>query len=291
MKTMFEVDDMTIHRIVEDEKGYTPALEFLPGLTPAMLEENRSWMEAAKALNPADDTLVLCFQSYVVRTPHHTVLIDSCIGNGKTRPRPAWSGKQDTNYMSSLTAAGVGVEDIDFVMCTHLHVDHVGWNTKLENGRWVPTFPNARYLFTQTEYDYWEAENAREPIECIVDSVLPIVAAGRADLVTNTHALNDYVRLMPSPGHTIDHFAVALGRGADRAVVTGDLIHSPLQAKYPELSMRIDYDAAQGVASRRAFLEKYCDTDTLCCTAHFPSPSAGHIKRWGEGFRCEMVGG
>ena len=131
MKTMFEVDDMTIHRIVEDEKGYTPALEFLPGLTPAMLEENRSWMEAAKALNPADDTLVLCFQSYVVRTPHHTVLIDSCIGNGKTRPRPAWSGKQDTNYMSSLTAAGVGVEDIDFVMCTHLNVYNVGWNTKL----------------------------------------------------------------------------------------------------------------------------------------------------------------
>ena len=110
-----------------------------------------------------------------------------------------------------------------------------------------------------------------------------------AYLIKSADALNDHIRLLPTPGHTIDHYAVALGRGADRAVMTGDLIHSPLQARYPELSMRVDHDPAQGVASRRAFLEKYCDTNTLCCTAHFPSPSVGHIRRWGEGFRCEMV--
>ena len=290
MKTTFTVDDMTIHRIVEDEKGYTPALEFLPGLSKDVLEENRGWMQSMDALNPAVDTLVLCFQSYVVRTPHHTVLVDSCIGNDKTRPaRAAWNGKQDGNYMKALNAAGIGVEDIDYVMCTHLHVDHVGWNTKLENGRWVPTFPKARYLFSKTEYDYWEAESAKTPIECIVDSVLPIVAARRADLITSGDAVNDHIRLMPTPGHTIDHFAVGLGRGSDKAVITGDLIHSPLQAKYPELAMRVDYDGKQGAATRRAFLEKYCDTDTLCCTAHFPSPSAGHIKRWGNGFRCDIV--
>ena len=292
MKTTFTVDDMTIHRIVEDEKGYTPILDFLPGLTKERLEENRAWMEAAGALNPVDDTLVLCFQSYVVRTPHHTVLVDSCIGNDKSRPsRAAWNGKKDANYMRALAAAGVGVEDIDYVMCTHLHVDHVGWNTRLENGRWVPTFPKARYLFSKTEYEYWEAENAREPVECIVDSVLPIVAANRADLITSADAVNDHFRLIPTPGHTIDHFAVALGRGGDKAVITGDLVHSPLQAKYPELAMRLDYNPAQGAASRRAFLERYCDTDTLCCTAHFPSPSVGHIKRLGDGFRCEMVQG
>ena len=290
MKTTFTVDDMTIHRIVEDEKGYTPALEFLPGLSKDVLEENRSWMQDMGALNPADDTLVLCFQSYVVRTPHHTVLVDSCIGNDKPRSaRAAWNGKQDGNYMRALAAAGVGVADIDYVMCTHLHVDHVGWNTKLENGRWVPTFPKARYLFSQIEYDYWEAENKRAPIECIVDSVLPIVAARRADLITSADAINDHIRLLPTPGHTIDHFAVGLGKGGDRAVITGDLIHSPLQAKYPELSMRVDYDPKQGAATRQSFLEKYCDTETLCCTAHFPSPSVGHIKRWGNGFRCDMV--
>jgi glyoxylase-like metal-dependent hydrolase (beta-lactamase superfamily II) len=291
MRTTFSVGDMTIHRIVEQEKAFTPVLEFLPGLSKEVLEENRSWMEPA-ALDPVTGNIVLCFQSYVVKTPHHTVLIDSCIGNDKIRPaRAAWNKKNDSSYMQALAAAGVTVEDIDFVMCTHLHVDHVGWNTKLENGRWVPTFPNARYLFSQREYEYWANENEKNPIECIVDSVLPIVAAKKANLVRNDHALGDHFRLIPTPGHTIDHFAVALGRGGRDAVITGDLIHSPLQARYPELSMRVDYDAKQAATTRRNFLASYCDTSTLCCTAHFPSPSVGHIKRWGEGFRCEPVTG
>ena len=290
MKTTFTVDDMTIHRIIEDENGYTPALEFLPGLSKETLEENRSWMEAAKALNPVDDTLVLCFQSYVVRTPHHTVLIDSCIGNDKARPRAAWNRKQDPNYMRSLAAAGVGVEDIDFVMCTHLHVDHVGWNTRLENGRWVPTFPNARYMFADKEFAYWSAENAKTPVLPFADSVLPIVAAGRHQLVSSAHELDDHIRLMPTPGHTPDHFAVVMGKGRDAAVITGDLIHSPIQARYPEMSMRADVDPVQSGATRRAFLERYCDTDTLCCTAHFASPSRMKVKRWDAGFRCDPVG-
>src|SRR5690348_724379 len=129
MRTTFNVDDMTIHRIVEQEQGFTPVLEFLPGLSRERLDENRSWMEPA-ALDPETEKLVLCFQSYVVKTPHHTVLVDSCIGNDKIRPtREAWNKKNDDHYMRALAAAGVSVEDIDYVMCTHLHADHVGWNT------------------------------------------------------------------------------------------------------------------------------------------------------------------
>jgi glyoxylase-like metal-dependent hydrolase (beta-lactamase superfamily II) len=161
----------------------------------------------------------------------------------------------------------------------------------LENGRWVPTFPNARYLFSRKEYTYWAEEHAKAPIDAIDDSVLPIIEAKKADLVTSEHALDDHLRLMPTPGHTPDHFAVCLGRGGDAAVLTGDLIHSPLQARYPELVMRVDYDPKQASATRRSFLERYCDTSTLCCTMHFPSPSVGHIKRWGDGFRCEPVSG
>jgi glyoxylase-like metal-dependent hydrolase (beta-lactamase superfamily II) len=123
----------------------------------------------------------------------------------------------------------------------------------------------------------------------MVDSVLPIVAANRADLITNEHALDDHVRLLPTPGHTPDHFAVRLGRGHDAAVLAGDLIHSPVQARYPEISMVADFDPTQAATTRRDFLERYCDTPTLCCTAHFPSPSAGHIKRWGTGFRCDVA--
>ena len=218
MRTSFTVDDMTIHRIVEQEAGFTPILEFLPSLSRELLDENRSWLQPA-ALDQAD-MAVLCFQSYVVKTPHHTILVDACIGNDKSFPhRPTWHRKSDSNWMQALNAAGVTVDDIDFVMCTHLHGDHVGWNTRLENGRWVPTFPNAKYLFSKKEYEYWEGIHRDTPLDPMTDSVLPIIDAKKAELVTSDHALNDHIRLMPTPGHTPDHFAVCAGRrGDDRGV-------------------------------------------------------------------------
>src|ERR1700712_6012968 len=242
MSLKFTVGDFTIHRLIEQETSFLPAAEMLPDLTPELLAENRAWMQKAGALD-ANDVLILCFQSYVVKTPHHTILVDSCIGNDKTRPaRPKWNMKTDDTYLRALAAAGVAVGDIDFVMCTHLHVDHVGWNTRLDNGRWVPTFPNARYVFGKTEFDYWKEQHATTPVAPFED-----------------------------------------------AVVSGDLMHSPLQTRYPELSAKFDIDQAQAAATRRNFLERYCDTDTLCCTAHFPSPSTGKIRRCGDGFSCEMV--
>jgi glyoxylase-like metal-dependent hydrolase (beta-lactamase superfamily II) len=290
MRTQYRAEDMTIHRIVEQEYGFTPIREFLPGLSQELLDENRGWLSSG-GLDPATDHIVFCFQSYVVRTPHHTVLIDSCIGNDKNYPnRPAWNGKRDDSWLGALKAAGIRVEDIDIVMCTHLHGDHVGWNTRLENGRWVPTFPKARYLFSKKEYEYWDGLHRESPLPAMAESVKPIVDAKRAELVTSEHAVDDHLRLLPTPGHTPDHFAVTIGRKGEAAVFTGDLIHSPLQARYPELHTRADVDPERAKATRRAFLERYADSDTLCCTMHFPSPSVGHIKRWGDGFRCDYVG-
>ncbi len=280
--------DVTIHRIVEMQAPFMSVRQFLPGLAEPVLAANRDWLRPA-ALD-AEDRVVLCFQSYVVRTPHHVVLVDSCIGNHKERTtRPLWHQKTDRAWMDGLAALGLGVEDIDVVLCTHLHADHVGWNTRLENGRWVPTFPRARYLFSRRELEFWQARHAVAPIEAIGDSVLPVVAAGRCDLIASDHVLDEHLRLMPTPGHTPDHFAVALGKGRRVAAITGDLIHSPLQARYPELSMMSDSDPAQAARTRRAFLEAMCDTGELCCFAHFPSPSRGRVRRWGEGFRCETV--
>ena len=289
MQTTFSLDDITIHRVVEMEGPFFDPFEFLLDLKPELLEENRSWLEPS-ALDPATGKLILSIQSYVVRTPHHTILVDSCVGNDKQRALlPAWHMKTDDTYMRGLAAIGVAVDEIDMVMCTHLHPDHVGWNTRLQDGRWVPTFPKARYLFSQREYDHWVGEHAKTPNDSIADSVLPIVEARRAEFVSSDHALDDHVRLQSTPGHTPDHFAVALGRGSTSAVLTGDLIHSPLQARYPEMSMSFDYDPKLAARTRRSFLEQYCDTGTLCCTTHFPSPSSGRFTRWGDGFRCELA--
>jgi glyoxylase-like metal-dependent hydrolase (beta-lactamase superfamily II) len=288
MSMTFKAGDATIHRIIEMEVGFTPALEFLPNLTKEVLDANRSWLHPA-ALD-ADDNLVLCFQSYVIKTGKHNILVDSCVGNDKERTaRPLWHKKKDDAFMRGLAAAGLTVHDIDFVLCTHLHVDHIGWNTRLENGRWVPTFPKARYIFSKTELDFWIEESKKTDLPQIVDSVIPIVEAKACDVVTSDYSLNDMITLIPTPGHTIDHYAVTLGRNGKDAVFTGDLIHTPLQALYPELSMRVDYNPAQGVESRKRFLETYCDTSTLCCFAHFPSPSKGYVKRWGNGFKCDYV--
>jgi glyoxylase-like metal-dependent hydrolase (beta-lactamase superfamily II) len=190
-------------------------------------------------------------------------------------------------YEKSLAAAGVSVGDIDYVMCTHLHTDHVGWNTKLENGRWAPTFPKAKYVFADRELEHWTKRQKDNPESCpwITDSVLPIVAAKRVELVKSDFAFNDLVQLIPTPGHTFDHYSVQVGRAGADAVITGDMIHSPLQARYPDLGMLADWDSKQAGESRRKLFERVCETKTLMCTAHFPSPSTGHMVRHkGGGF-------
>jgi glyoxylase-like metal-dependent hydrolase (beta-lactamase superfamily II) len=265
-----------------------PAREFFPHTTEEDWAPHRHWLEP-DALDPATHEVQLPMQSYIVRTSHHTILIDSCIGNDKDREnRPSWHRKTDDTYMQAFAAHDVAPEDIDFVLCTHLHVDHVGWNTRLENGRWVPTFPNARYVFSKKELEFWRDEGdpgfPRTPIE---DSVLPIVEAGRAELVSNDHALDDEVWLEPTPGHTPDHVSIMLASRGENAVMCGDIMHSPIQCLYPEWIPRPDWDPDLAARTRRAFLERYCDTDTVVCTAHFPLPSTGRVVREGEGFRFE----
>ena len=290
MNLTFAAGDLSIHRVIEQETTFLPALEMFPALPGELLAENRSWLRQAKALDD-DDGLILCFQSYVVKTPHHTILIDSCIGNDKPRPtRPKWHMKTDHTYLSGLKAAGFSVADIDVVMCTHLHPDHTGWNTRLENGQWVPTFPNARYICGRTEFNHWTAQNAKAEVPTFVDSVLPVVEANRAELVGDDFTIGDHMRILPTPGHTPGHAAFAFGKGKDAAIFTGDAMHSPLQTRFPDLSPKFDADPLAAAKTRRSLLERLCDTDTLCCTAHFPSPSAGRIKRRGDAFTCEMMG-
>jgi glyoxylase-like metal-dependent hydrolase (beta-lactamase superfamily II) len=283
MLAPIKMGNITIRRIVEQEGPFFDVLSFFPQLGKALLEENRSWLQPR--FLSADDKLMLCIQSYLVETPRHNILIDTCVGNHKPRPaRPFWHMLNSDRFEKGLAALGLSVGDIDFVMCTHLHVDHVGWNTRLENGRWVPTFPNARYVFADRELAFWEKRNKDDPAACpwVTDSVLPIVAANRVDIVKSQYTFNDLVTLIPTPGHTIDHYSVHVGTPGADAVITGDMIHSPIQARYPELGMMSDYDSAQAGRSRRELFGRFCDTSTLMCTAHFPSPSTGRFVR-----RCD----
>ena len=282
-----ELHDITIHPIIEQQGNWFNVMEFFPTLTKELLDENRSWMQPT-FLDPSNDGLVLCIQGFVIKTPHHNILIDSCVGNDKPRPtRPFWNMLKGDRFTRSLGEIGLKVDDIDYVMCTHLHTDHVGWNTRLENGRWVPTFPKARYVMADRELEFWTKREKEDPAACpwITDSVLPIVAAKRAQIVKSDYVLNEALQFVPTPGHTIDHYSVLVGRPGRNAFITGDMIHSPLQGKYPELGMRVDYDSKQAGVTRRKTFERLCEEETLMCLSHFPSPSTGRVRRWGDGYK------
>src|SRR6201998_3178491 len=266
------IGDFEVHRVAEYEGPFIAPETFFPDFDAEAVRANPDHL-GARLIDRSTGNLLFSFHSFIVKTGHHTILIDSCLGNDKERPTRPQFHRLKTPYIADLAGIGVKVEDIDYVMCTHLHWDHVGWNTRLENGRWVPTFPNAKYLFSKKEYEYWDGVHRDTPLDAMRESVLPIIDAKKAELVTSDHALDDHVRLTPTAAHTPDHFAVCAGRGGDQAVFTGDLIHSPIQARYPDLVMRVDYDQKQDAATRTAVLERYCDPRPLCCPMHFPYPS------------------
>ncbi|MEE8290493.1 MAG: MBL fold metallo-hydrolase [Candidatus Tectomicrobia bacterium] len=268
---------MLINRIVEYQSSEYERTSFFPETTPEDWARHQDWMKP-HAMDPGTGNLTLVMQAYLVRTRHHNILVDTCVGDDKPRPsRASWHMQSRGTGPANLVAAGVPPEQIDYVFCTHMHTDHVGWNTKLQDGRWVPTFPNAKYIFSKKELDYWEALPRDEKVAHIVDSVLPIVEAGQAVLVDNDYALDDEVWLEPTPGHTPDHVSVRLSSNGVQAVITGDMIHNPVQCLEPDWIMRADSNPEQARQTRRAFLERYCESDVLVCGSHFPAPSVGHV--------------
>jgi len=286
MPTPIALKDITIHPVVEQQGPFFDALGFFPSLTKELLAENSSWLQPG--FIDAAGKLILCIQSFVIKTPHHNILVDTCVGNHKPRPtRPFWNMMNSDRFETALKAAGLTFDDIDYVMCTHLHGDHVGWNTRLDNGRWVPTFPKARYIMTERELEHWTQREKENPasVPWITDSVLPIVAAKRAQLVKSDFAFNEQVQFIPTPGHTIDHFSILVGRPGADALITGDMIHSPLQGKYPDMGMMADYDSPQAGQTRRRVFDRFSEEPTVLCATHFPMPSTCRVHRAGDGYK------
>ena len=233
----------TLQRIVESEGPLLSPFEIFGDCTQAHLDANRDWL-VPRFQDAASGLLTITIQSFLVRQNGLTILVDSCGGNDKERARPHFHRQRGT-WLDTLRATGVKPEDVDIVLCSHLHVDHVGWNTRLENGRWVPTFPNARYLISRREWDHWQAAGAAALArtgDYITDSVLPVFAAGQADLVGDEHAIASEISVEPAPGHTPGQMMVRLGSGREQAILSADLMHHPLQVRYPEWSTRFCTD-------------------------------------------------
>ena len=274
MSTRIEIGNVTIHRIVEQEGPFFGAMHFFPTMTKELLDENRSWLRP-KFLD-ASDRLMLCIQSYVVRTPHHTIMIDSCVGNHKPRPDAAVLEHDEFRSLRE-EPRGQRIRRERNRFC-HVHAS-AHRSCRVEHAaRERPVgadLPEGALRIRRPRTCPLDQAHQDDPAACpwITDSVLPIVAANRVDIVKSAHAFNELVTLIPTPGHTIDHYSVQVGKPGADAIITGDMIHSPLQARYPETSHDGGFDPDQSAESRRELFERFCDTSTLMCTAHFPSPS------------------
>lgn len=224
----------------------------------------------------------------IIDTGDHRIAVDTCIGNDKDRSNEGWHRLQGP-FLDDLASAGYPPESITHVICTHLHVDHVGWNTRLVEGRWVPTFANARYLFVDTEHEHWKnTESLFAGDDVFGDSVAPISAAGLADLVAIDHQVCDEVRFQPTPGHTPGHISVAIESEGAKAIITGDMAHNPMQIADPDLSSMFDTDQDAARATRHAVFPGWADGTTLIIGTHFGSPTAGFMHPDGDGYRLEV---
>ena len=273
----WQVGDVKITRIYEMMDQFEPSFAY-PDADRELVRQH-PWLVPDFAT--PDGQLFLWFQAFVVASRGRQIMVDTCIGNGKEREIPVCSNLQ-TSFLEDLTAAGYPPESIDTVLCTHLHFDHVGWNTRLMDGRWVPTFPNARYLFGRKEWEYTQAQVEAGPsghVVQVADSIQPVIDAGLAEFVESDHRVNDEVWLEPTPGHTPGHVSIHISSRGQDAVITGDIFHNPFQFAEPDLRTAFCFDNEVARQTRKDFLERYEDRKALIVGSHFCDPTAGWATR------------
>lgn len=279
-----EIGTIAVKQVTEDARALFMPENFVPDSSPDAIAAERSWMEP-RFYDTESGALVLSVQSYVFETEGRTILVDTCVGNDKQgRNRESWNGG-NWPWLENLAAAGYAPEDIDVVLCTHLHVDHAGWHSRLRDGVWVPTFPNAEYLTAREEMESLEHKRVHGHAQYAhlwEDSILPVIQSGQSVLVESDHKVAGGVRLEPSPGHSPGHVTIRIESEGDGAAAIGDMMHHPIQALYPNWNSRACEDADLARQTRRAFLERTADTGITVLPGHFPPC---HVTRSGETFR------
>ena len=280
----WQVGDVTVTRVVE-------LWDFQDDIQMTMPEATAEEVVAMQWLHPhyatPDGQQRMNFQGFVVQAPGRVIVVDSCIGAGRQRDFDVFSDLPE-GFLEDLESLGVSRHDVDTVMCTHLHFDHVGWNTYRdpETGEYRPTFPNARYLFGRTEYEAWQNTLRHDGVHTdthLVECVDPIVALGLADFIEADHHIAEGIYCEPSHGHTPGHVHVRISSNGHEAVITGDLMHHPMQVAMPHRQATFDMDKEAGRQTRMGFVEKYADSGVMVIGAHFAGPTAGHITTHGEG--------
>jgi glyoxylase-like metal-dependent hydrolase (beta-lactamase superfamily II) len=273
------IGDVTITR-VEEVVTYIDAEVLMPSFEAKMLDPHRDWL-TPNFFSDRNDKMALSIHTFVVESQGTTIVVDTCVG-GAERSLP-----NDPDFPDRLDAViDGGLEAVDIVLCTHLHFDHVGWNLREVDGKQVPTFPNARYLFAEIEVEHTRADDHMSVMKPSVD---PLIEAGLADLVTANHRVTDEVALLPTPGHTPGHVSVVIESAGKTALITGDMTHTPLQFAVPELAAAaFDYDSEQSTQTRRDIIATYVGTDALVLGTHFAPPTAGHLVQGDNAveFRC-----
>lgn len=277
-----KVGDVEVWRILDLHEPFLTPEELYPTAGPDVSAIMESY--APGCLCQHSGQLILPIQGFLLKTPSHLILVDSCVGNDKTiSALPNWHQRSDNRFESSLKSAGVSFEDIDYVLCTHLHTDHVGWNTRRIDGRWVPTFPKARYLMPAADEEVERLGNG----DMYLESVLPVVEAGQAELVQADHMLGDHVKLISTPGHTPGHVSILIQSKNREAVITGDALHSTVQCWFPDWHFKYDADADTAVHSRIKLLERASESNCIVLGSHFSLPSIGRVKTDGQAFRWD----
>lgn len=290
--TGFLLGDIEVVPIAEIDPFELEASVIFPDLNPEDLEPHGHWL---KPQFLRDDVVQLVIRSWLLKIDGVNVLIDACVGDGKDRPREIWHKRNGAALLKGLASHGLMPEDVDVVCCSHFHADHVGWNTRLDNGRWVPTFANARTLAARSEFEFWqakvtEADDSPDPrLDPFRDSVLPVHEAGLLDLVDDGYEVARGLTLLRSPGHTPGHMSVEATRDGGRAVFCGDAIHSPIQMVLPDLSTRFCTDGVQAAKTRRRMLEDLAGTDSLLVPIHFRGSGACRVQHSKDAFTPDFL--